>query len=169
MAGSTARYVFPYPSALDATNPPGDIQSLAQAIDNFLNTVFGIVNGTGEVNLTDHLLRRPLLRDVSEVISTLNPAGATPAFDYEVASVFDLTLDQNVTIPAPANPPASGVLGSLLVIVRQPGALKTVTWNTAYKFPSAVQPSMVINSVNIFPFVTVTGGSAWRSAGLDVR
>lgn len=122
------------------------------------------------LNLADQQLRRPYLRDYAEVLTTTGAAGAALALNLEDGNTFDVTLDQNVTFTF-TNPPAAGRLGSLLLILRQPAALKSVTWPASVDWPSATAPVFVGPSVNLLSFVTVDAGVTWLGipGGLDIR
>lgn len=219
MADVTDPFEFPFPEGEDATNVPGDLQSLAEAVNDWLvaNVYFrlsgdevdlpdpgptfdrtlywtedthllfycdgvtwysiGDTSGflalsggtlTGNVNFADKVLSRPELKDVAETARIVGAAGANQILDYSVAAIQDLTLDANCTLVF-SNPPAAGKAGSLTVIIRQPAALKTVTWPASVDWAGGVLPVMVVSSVNVFSFITVDGGATWLGfvSGLD--
>lgn len=127
-----------------------------------VGTYLALTGGTlsGALNLADQQLRRPELRDYAETCSVIAASGAARTLDLETANAFDVTLDNNCTFTF-SNPPASGKLGSLYLILRQPGTLRAVTWPAAVDWPSGTPPTMAINTVNDFSFTTTDGGTTW--------
>lgn len=125
---------------------------------------------SGTLAMADQLITRPKFQDVSEAVTTVGAAGAARALDQETANVFDVTLDQNVTFTF-TNPPAAGSGAGFTLILRQPAALKTVTWPASVKWPSATAPVFAASTVNMLTFVSVDGGVTWLGgiAGLDIR
>lgn len=125
---------------------------------------------SGTVNFADNVLQRPELRDAAETCSIVAAAGADETLDYTAAAVHDLTLDANCTL-AFTNPPAAGKAGSMLLIIRQPASVKTVTWPASVKWPGGVAPTMAGSTVNTFVFTTIDGGTTWLGAtcALDHR
>jgi hypothetical protein len=122
----------------------------------------GSVAVTGDFDWADNELKRAYLIDYAEGL--FNPvAAAAITLDFEVASVFDVTMDQATTFTF-TNPPATGRVGSFTLILRQDGAgghvptfPGSVDWNEA----SAPTFSTGANDIDIVTFVTVDGGTVW--------
>lgn len=122
----------------------------------------GTVNPTGAFNWADFEIARAELKDYSETRDA-PAAAATIDLDFENGNVFEPTIDQN-TVFTFSNPPATGIAGSFIVIVKQDGVGgHTITWPGTVDWPLGVQPtpSSGANDVNIFSFLTTDAGARW--------
>lgn len=107
---------------------------------------------TGALDLTGHELDGIVLVEDLAKVTTVAAAGANRGVDAAVSPIHDVTLDQNVTFGL------SGVDGDRLVlIVRQPGAVKTVTWPATVDWDTGVAPIQVASTVRVYRFVRVAG------------
>lgn len=90
--------------------------------------------------------------------STLTLTGTNAnAPDLAAASVFKLTLTTNAFIPAPTGLPGTNLAQTIQIAVKQDAsAIRTLTWNSAYKFPGNTPPTMTTNAsaVDVFSFVS---------------
>ena len=113
----------------------------------------------GDLTMGDNAVIGAELRDYSETVTTDAAATGAETLDYSLSNVFDYTLAGNTTFTF-TNPPASGKAGTMTVIVRQGATLRTVTWPASVDWNGATL-TMFANSVNIFTFLTVNGGTTW--------
>lgn len=125
----------------------------------------GTAGGTmsGELNMADQLLTRPVLKDYGEETVTNATAGSTPTVDLTAGNVHDLTLTANATITF-SNPTASGDACSFTLILRQDGTgSRAVTWPASVDWPAATAPTLTAtaSAVDILTFVTLDGGTTW--------
>lgn len=115
-------------------------------------------DGGGQV-LQDHELR-----DYAETATSPSQSGGTLTLDLENGNVFDVTLVGDVTTCTISNPPASGLAGSLTLILRQDG-----TGGHDFSFPSgtlcpggtAPTLSTGAGEVDVLILFTVDGGTSW--------
>lgn len=78
--------------------------------------------------------------------------GATINWDLNTQQVAQVTLAGNRTLAAPTNIQSGG---TYILLVRQDGTgSRTLTFNSAYKFPTAPFLSTTANSIDIFSFVS---------------
>lgn len=78
--------------------------------------------------------------------------------------VFKFTLNANVTTMTINNIPASGKVGSFVLVMTANGTGYTWAWLTStVKWPGGVAPTMTTtnNKADIFSFFTYDGGSTW--------
>ena len=84
--------------------------------------------------------------------TSLTSTSASVAWDCEANQVATHTLTENTTIAAPTNHNAGGFYS--LKIVQHASSAKTVAYNTVFKFPGSVTPTMStgVNDVDIMSF-----------------
>ena len=123
--------------------------------------------------LTNKTLTRPVTTSIRETVSTFSPtAGTTVTLDLSTANVFVVTLPSSgtVTIGAPTNPPASGTYFEFAVKFVTTGSA-AVTFNSAFKFPGGIAPTLtaVTGKVDTFVAYTTDGGTTYQAftAGLN--
>lgn len=108
-----------------------------------------------------------------DVVSVIGAAGASRTLSFDTASVWDLTLDQNVAITIAA-PPAAGFSRPMTILIREGATPRTVTWVDTIHWPDGGGfPALAANSVNIVQVFTVDGGttyygSVWSNVLTDV-
>ena len=138
--------------------------------------VFSVANAatlTGIETLTNKTLTRPVTTSIRETVSTFSPTtGTTVTLDLSTANVFVVTLPSSgtVTIGAPTNPPASGTYFEFAVKFVTTGSA-AVTFNSAFKFPGGIAPTLtaVTGKVDTFVAYTTDGGTTYQAftAGLN--
>ena len=132
---------------------------------------FVVADGAGSQGTTvsnpasmyDQELRRAYLVDYAEKVNAAgNITGAT-AINYETANVYTATLTGNVTFSI-TNPPATGRLGSITLILTQDGTgSRTITWPTTTKWAGGAAPAITPTAaaIDIISLFTVNGGTTW--------
>jgi hypothetical protein len=117
------------------------------------------------INMDDKVLEQPVLKDYGETVVTAN-SGTSYTIDLTAGNVFNITLTDNCAFTF-ANPPTSGTAGSFTLILTQDATgSRTVTWPGAVSWLGGVTPSLFTtsDSVNIFTFLTINGGTLWFGA-----
>jgi len=100
---------------------------------------------------------------ISEAYSAITTSGGVLTIDTETASVFSVTLSEDVTSSVFNNPPASGTASGFTLKVIQDSTTRSIVWPTSVKWPSGVAPSLSTASgaIDIFAFFTHDGGTSW--------
>ena len=96
-------------------------------------------------------------------------AGATQTIDFSLGTIWDITLTANCVLTI-SNPPASGIAGILLLIIRQGGTGSyTVTWPASVQWDdgsglSGGSPPTLHTAVgarNVITVITEDGGTTY--------
>jgi hypothetical protein len=116
------------------------------------------------IDMQDQQLTRPELKDFSETSTTPAVSAGALTLDLETGNVFEVTLNEDVTTLALANPPAAGRAGSCTLILRQDATGgRTLAWPGSIRWPAGNPPaiSVAANAADVFAFVTTDGGTTW--------
>ncbi len=110
-----------------------------------------------------------------DAVVTVPASGASYTIDCSTGNVFDITLTASCTLSI-SNPPASGDLGQILVVLRQGGSGSyTVTWpgavawqNTTTGGTGGSAPTLftAVGSQNDVLLSSVDGGTTWGGLSL---
>lgn len=102
------------------------------------------------------------LNGYTEAVTTATVSTSTYNIDLSLSNVFDLTLNTSTTFTF-TNPPSSGVLQTVTVILRQgTGGNRTAAFtNARYTDGQIVPLSTGVGQVDVLTFFTVNGGSFW--------
>lgn len=102
------------------------------------------------------------LNGYTEAVTTATVSTSTYNIDLSLSNIFDLTLNSSTTFTF-TNPPATGVLQTVTVILRQgTGGNKTATFTGAKYTDGQVVPlSTTAGQIDVLTFFTVNGGSFW--------
>lgn len=115
----------------------------------------------GDLDVDDHEVVAPSLRDVSEVVQALGTVTNSLAIDYTVGGVVTATLGGSPTVVI-SNPPPGG--GGLTIIVTQDATgNRSITWPASFKWPGgdAPNPAKTPGSVCIYSAFTPNAGGVW--------
>ena len=121
---------------------------------------FNVTGGatfTGPVNVTDHDVIRPNLKDFSETVNAIGTVTGNTAVNFESGNVQTITMNGNCEFTF-TNPPASGKAGTVTLIITNGGA-NTTTFHSSVKWPSDVAPSLTSSGIDIITFLTTDAGS----------
>lgn len=123
--------------------------------------------------MTDKVLTRPKFKDVSETGNSVSSSSNTLTLNLENGNIFWSTLTENITTFTLSNPPASGSVGAVTLILTQDGTGgRTVTWPASIKWAGEEAPivTAAAGSVDFFSFITRNGGTTWYGfATQDLR
>ena len=102
------------------------------------------------------------LQAYKELVVSTTVSTSTANIDLSTANIFDITLSNNVTFTF-INPPSTGSLFSVTVILRQDTAGNRLATFTNAKYSDGVLPvlSTGSNQIDVLSFFTVNGGSFW--------
>lgn len=135
--------------------------------DSAARTALGLgsiaTQAANNVAITGGTIETTKLQAYTETVSTIGVvSGLTQNLDLSTANIFDVTLGNNVTFTF-TNPPASGILKSATIILRQDGTgNKTATFTNAnYTEGNLPVLSTGANEIDVLTFFTVNGGSFW--------
>lgn len=145
MQGSTAgytntEYVSPNLAFTPVTNSLGLTGNLS-------------VNGTTFVN------------NMSEASSNITIVNNQITLNLGAASIFNVTLNSNITVLNISNVQASGFSTSFIMIITGNGTVQTIVWPTNFKWPSGTAPTVtsIATKKDVYLFFTVDGGLTWQA------
>ncbi len=106
---------------------------------------------------------------LSEPVEVVTASGASQDIDYSVAHWWDITLTANCALTI-SNPPASSIVGDLVVVLRQGGSGSyTVTWPAEVDWQDTdgtgggAAPTLhtVVTAQDVIELVTFDAGTSW--------
>lgn len=117
---------------------------------------------SGQLSMADNVVSRPELKDYAETVVAHGNMGATETFDCEGGNTHTGTLDSNVTFTL-SNPPATGKLGTITMILTADGTSRTITWPGSVVWPGGVAPTMTATNGkrDIITLITTNAGTTW--------
>ncbi|MDP6770733.1 MAG: hypothetical protein QF704_08575, partial [Anaerolineales bacterium] len=116
-----------------------------------------IVVTTSKVAMGDIELERPKLKDYAETVNAIGTISSSPwIIDFENGNVQSFTLGMAATINF-ANTPASGIAGSMTLIITNGGA-HTLTWDSDIQWPGGSAPALTASGVDIITLLTTDAG-----------
>jgi hypothetical protein len=120
---------------------------------------------TGDVEFADNLVTRPKLKDYAETVNVVGNVNSSTAFDFEDGNVQTVTvagIDTGSQIVfSLANPPASGIAGTMTVIFTNGLAHGDVAFHSSIEWPGGVAPSLSASGVDIISFTTIDAGTTY--------
>lgn len=154
-------------TGMSATDVEAAIDELAteKANSTALSDYLPLAGGTmsGALAMADNELRRPKLKDYSEICVEDNDSGATHTINIEDGNVHHLKLTANCTLTF-SNPIASGDATSFTLVLEQDATgSRTVTWPASVKWAGGVAPTLTTTAArfDVLTFFTVDGGTRW--------
>lgn len=133
---------------------------LSGAVNAATVTLTGEAALNGGAQLADALVQRPLLKDYAESMTAVTGVSGALAVDLENGNTVDVTLTGDVTSFTISNPPATGQLGGLTVIVRSGGSARTFAWGSSVKWAGGTAPTLSTGN-DVITLITVDGGTVW--------
>lgn len=114
----------------------------------------------------------PTLTGFREAYSAVTSSSNTATLDFSAATVFQLTLSENVTTFTWNNAPSSGTAFGFTLRVIQGASAYAITWPAAVDWPGATPPTLSAGNgdVDVFTFFTTDGGTTYYgfTAGQDL-
>ena len=133
----------------------------------------GIIGPTGATGATGVVSSTPSFTTISvsgeaafgiPVQTKSSPSIAANALSLNLAAatLFSVTLDQNVTVTF-STPPASPKVFSFILQFIANGTGYTTTWPASVKWPSSTPPTITTTNgkIDTFTFITHDGGTNW--------
>jgi hypothetical protein len=105
-------------------------------------------------------------RSVRETMTSPAISAGTLTLDCSAGSVFNVTLNANVTTLSITNPPVAGYSYTMLLQLTADGTSRTVTWPASVKWPAGVSPLLTSTNskADIFTLTTYNAGTTWYAA-----
>lgn len=101
----------------------------------------------------------------AEVSTTATISSNTLTLDLNSATVFNVSLNNNITTLTISNVQSSGRASSFVLVFTADGTARSVTWPGSFIWPSGTAPT--ITSTNgkkdVYVFFTTDGGTTWQA------
>ena len=114
----------------------------------------------------------PTLTGLREAYSAVTSSSGTATLDFETATVFQLTLSEDVTTFTWSNAPTSGTAFGFTLKVIQDSTARTIAFPASVDWPGGTAPTLSSGSgdVDVFTFFTIDGGTTYYgfTAGQDL-
>ena len=108
----------------------------------------------------------------SEVSASPAISGNTLTLDLSTASLFNVTLNSNITTLTISNPQTTGNTSSFVLVFNYTGTSYAVTWGTAVRWPGNAPPTLTNTNGkrDVFTFFTYDAGTNWQAfiSGLNL-
>lgn len=118
---------------------------------------------TGTTVVDDNKVFLP--NNASSVRTAPAISAGTLAIDLNSATVFDVSLNANITTFTITNIQLTGRTSSFVLIFTADGTARSVTWPASFKWPNGVAPTITAASTkkDIYTFFTLDGGITWQA------
>ena len=114
----------------------------------------------------------PTLTGLREAYSAVTSSSGTATLDFSAATVFQLTLSEDVTTFTWSNAPTSGTAFGFTLKVIQDSTARTIAFPASVDWPGGAAPTLSSGSgdVDVFTFFTIDGGTTYYgfTAGQDL-
>lgn len=155
----------------------GEISVTSQAAGDLLVAASAtqlerLIGSSKTGNLQDAILQRAELKDYSETVTTPTISAGALTLNYELGNIFYVaSFNANVTTLTLSNPPASGRLGSIVLMLNGDGTVRTITWPASVKWAGGTGPTFTgtLNKVDIVTFFTRDAGTTWFASVLGLN
>ena len=155
---TTASFLTADETKLDA------IEALADVTDatNVATAGAAMISG---VDFLDNEVSKPKLKDYAETVNVVGSVNSSTAFDFEDGNVQTVTvaginIGSTITFSL-ANPPASGIAGTMTVIFTNGLAHGDVAFHSSIEWPGGVAPTLTASGVDIISFTTIDAGTTY--------
>jgi hypothetical protein len=103
--------------------------------------------------------------NISEVSSNINITNNSIILNLASASIFNITLNSNITTIQLTNVQAAGFSTSFIIAFTGSGSSYAVIWPGNFKWPSGTAPNVTSTATkkDIYLFFTVDGGLTWQA------
>jgi len=101
----------------------------------------------------------------SEVSTTVAITSGTVTLDLSAATVFNVTLNDNISTFTINNIQASGRTSSFVLTFTADGNARTVIWPENFSWPNTTAPTLTTaaGKKDVFVFFTTDGGTTWQA------
>lgn len=101
----------------------------------------------------------------AEVSSTVSISAGLLTIDLNAATVFNVSLDANITTLTLQNVQSSGRSSSFVLVFTADGTTRSVTWPASFIWPNGTAPTITSTSgkKDVFVFFTTDGGTTWQA------
>lgn len=152
----------------------GDVPAGTMATVIYDGTSFRLVGGfgvvwllggnsyTGEQNLQDNLLTRPLIKDYAVKHNARGSVSGAQTIDLTLGNYASVTASGNITFTF-SNPAASPDASGFILALTNGGAF-TITWPASVDWPGGIAPTLIAAGVDVLAFITADAGTTWRGA-----
>jgi len=116
------------------------------------------------IDMQGALLSGAELRNFAETTATPAVSAGSLTLDLQTASVFEVTLTEDLVTLVLDNPPGATKAGSATLILKQDATGgRAVTWPSSVRWSGGMPPSMSVlpDAIDILAFVTMDGGATW--------
>jgi hypothetical protein len=114
----------------------------------------------------------PTLTGLREAYSAVTSSSGTATLDFSAATVFQLTLSEDVSTFTWNNAPTSGTAFGFTLKVIQDSTARTIAFPASVDWPGGAAPTLSSGSgdVDVFTFFTIDGGTTYYgfTAGQDL-
>ena len=111
----------------------------------------------GTVNLVDNEITRPKFKDYAETLNAIGTITDDTAINFANGNVQTVTVGGTCDFSF-SNPPASGIAGTITLIITNGGAHAT-TWDSPVKWPGNVSPTLTTSGIDVLSFLTTDAGT----------
>jgi hypothetical protein len=117
---------------------------------------FTFNNVTGKIILSNN---------TSQVAKTEVISDGTLSLNLEEATIFNVSLNSNITTFNITNVQAAGSSSSFVLILINDGTARTIIWPESFKWNNSTAPSLTTTEgkKDIFVFFTVDGGTSYQA------
>ena len=101
----------------------------------------------------------------SEISSSVSISSGTITLDLNAATVFNVTLNANITTVTLQNVQTTGRSSSFVLVFTGDGTARSVTWPASFYWPSGTAPTITSTAGkdDVFVFFTTDGGTTWMA------
>ena len=117
------------------------------------------------VDMSDHILLKPILKDYGEVHNAIgDTGGGSDTIDLTSGNVVSATVSTGSQTFVFSNPTASANSCSFTLILTNGQSQGAVTWPGSVDWAGGTAPTLTASGVDILVFTTVNGGTLWHGA-----
>jgi len=111
----------------------------------------------------------PEIANYSETCTAMG-SDTTPEYSLATSNCYTDTIDTGATTATFSDPPSSGKMGNLTLILTNGGS-QTYNWPASVDWAGGTAPSLTAAGVDVIDCMTVDGGTIWYcfAAGLDMQ
>lgn len=130
------------------------------------------IDVTGDYTVNNLTATLFLPNNSAEATTDLSISSGAVTVDLNTASVFTVSLTENITSITLSNVQSAGRSSSFVVVCIADGTARTVVWPASFKWPAGTAPTITSTSgkKDVFLFFTVDGGTTWQAfiSGQDI-